>query len=69
MRRNLIELVRKFKQDFVELEIGVMFITEKDFNRMKEYLEEFRKTLERYLNEALVLEEKIKEKQKMLKIE
>jgi hypothetical protein len=68
MRRELIEFVRKFKQDILDLEMGVLFISESDFQRMKEYLEEFRKVLKKHQQEALKLEEKIKEKQKMLKL-
>ena len=67
MRRELIEFMRKFKQDILDLEMKVLFLFEGDFERMQEYIEEFRNVLEKHQKEALKLEEKIKEKQKMLK--
>jgi peptidase E len=67
MRRELIEFMRKFKQDILDLEMKVLFLSEGDFERMREYIEEFRNVLEKHQKEALKLEEKIKEKQKMLK--
>ena len=68
MRRELIEFMRRFKQDILELEMKVLFLTEGDFERMREYLNEFRNVLEKHQKKVLELEEKIKEKQKMLKL-
>jgi hypothetical protein len=59
--------MRRFKQDIIDLEMGVLFMSEGDFQRMKEYLEEFRSVLEKHQKRALELEKKIKEKQQMLK--
>jgi len=68
MRRELIEFVSRFKQDILDLEIEVLFIVEGDFERMQEYLKEFRNILEKHQQKALELEKMIKEKQRMLKL-
>ena len=68
MRRELIEFMRKFKQDILDLEMKVLFLTEGDFERMREYLKEFQNVLEKHQKKALELEEMIKEKQRMLKL-
>jgi hypothetical protein len=59
MRREIIEFVRQFKQDIMELETEVLFISEEDIMRMKEYLEEFKRVLREHSQRASELERKI----------
>ncbi|MCI4463612.1 MAG: hypothetical protein JHC30_05515 [Caldisericum sp.] len=63
MRQELIELMRQFKQDVIDLETAVVFIAEEDFERIKEYLEKFQKVLKRHQEKALELETKINTKE------
>jgi hypothetical protein len=64
MRREIIEFVRQFKQSLMDLEMAVLFLSDKDYVRMREYLREFKKVLSEYLEKASELESKIEEKAK-----
>ncbi|MCI4463750.1 MAG: hypothetical protein JHC30_06235 [Caldisericum sp.] len=59
MRREIIELMLMFRADVLDLETKVVFISESDFIRMKEFLREFQEMLSKHSQKASELESKI----------